>query len=92
LLEKADFSDGCKSAGPHYNPYGKIHGGPEDEVKIFKIIDMMIMIILLFFLFSFSSRNRKDTLVIWEILTPTRMESLKYTILPLVSLFYSFLL
>jgi Cu-Zn family superoxide dismutase len=29
--EKADFSDGCKSAGPHYNPHGKDHGGPEDE-------------------------------------------------------------
>merc|ERR1719284_2162119 len=29
--EKADFSDGCKSAGPHYNPFGSTHGGPEDE-------------------------------------------------------------
>merc|ERR1719284_1890660 len=29
--EKADFSDGCKSAGPHYNPFGRNHGGPEDE-------------------------------------------------------------
>ena len=31
IHEKADFSDGCKSAGPHYNPFGKNHGGPEDE-------------------------------------------------------------
>eukprot|EP00299_Pterocystis_sp_00344_P003531 c14297_g1_i1.p1 GENE.c14297_g1_i1~~c14297_g1_i1.p1 ORF type:complete len:179 (-),score=40.27 c14297_g1_i1:16-513(-) len=27
--EKADFSDGCKSAGPHYNPFGKTHGSPD---------------------------------------------------------------
>jgi Cu-Zn family superoxide dismutase len=31
--EKADFSDGCKSAGPHYNPFGKTHGGPDDEER-----------------------------------------------------------
>lgn len=29
--EKADFSEGCVSAGPHYNPHGKEHGGPDDE-------------------------------------------------------------
>lgn len=28
--EKADFSNGCASAGPHYNPFGKWHGGPDD--------------------------------------------------------------
>mmetsp|Transcript_9082 Transcript_9082/g.22241 ORF Transcript_9082/g.22241 Transcript_9082/m.22241 type:complete len:195 (+) Transcript_9082:133-717(+) len=31
IHEKADFSNGCMSAGPHYNPFGKNHGGPEDE-------------------------------------------------------------
>jgi Cu-Zn family superoxide dismutase len=31
IHEKADFSNGCMSAGPHYNPHGKNHGGPEDE-------------------------------------------------------------
>jgi superoxide dismutase, Cu-Zn family len=31
IHEKADFSDGCMSAGPHYNPFGKDHGAPEDE-------------------------------------------------------------
>jgi Cu/Zn superoxide dismutase/glutathione S-transferase len=33
IHEKADFSDGCKSAGPHYNPYKLTHGGPDDEIK-----------------------------------------------------------
>jgi len=31
--EKADFSNGCASAGPHYNPFGKTHGGPEDDER-----------------------------------------------------------
>jgi len=26
--ETADFSRGCDSAGPHYNPFGARHGGP----------------------------------------------------------------
>jgi Cu-Zn family superoxide dismutase len=26
--ETADFSRGCASAGPHYNPFGQAHGGP----------------------------------------------------------------
>jgi Cu-Zn family superoxide dismutase len=29
--EKADFSNGCLSAGPHYNPFNKNHGAPTDE-------------------------------------------------------------
>mmetsp|Transcript_38506 Transcript_38506/g.46509 ORF Transcript_38506/g.46509 Transcript_38506/m.46509 type:complete len:175 (-) Transcript_38506:165-689(-) len=33
IHEKADFSDGCMSAGPHYNPFGKTHGGPNDEER-----------------------------------------------------------
>merc|ERR1739845_199940 len=33
IHEKADFSDGCNSAGPHYNPFGKTHGAPEDEER-----------------------------------------------------------
>jgi Cu-Zn family superoxide dismutase len=33
IHEKADFSNGCLSAGPHYNPFGKTHGAPEDEER-----------------------------------------------------------
>ena len=33
IHEKADFSNGCLSAGPHYNPHGKTHGGPGDEER-----------------------------------------------------------
>jgi hypothetical protein len=25
--------EGCKTAGPHYNPHGTEHGGPDDEVR-----------------------------------------------------------
>merc|ERR1712080_196682 len=31
--EKADFSNGCKSAGPHWNPLDMDHGAPEDEIR-----------------------------------------------------------
>mmetsp|Transcript_47347 Transcript_47347/g.103592 ORF Transcript_47347/g.103592 Transcript_47347/m.103592 type:complete len:181 (+) Transcript_47347:69-611(+) len=31
--EKADFSNGCTSAGPHYNPHKKTHGAPSDEER-----------------------------------------------------------
>lgn len=31
IHEKADFSNGCVSAGGHYNPFGKNHGGPNDK-------------------------------------------------------------
>lgn len=32
IHEKADFSNGCKSAGPHWNPHGKTHGNLGDVV------------------------------------------------------------
>lgn len=31
IHEKADFSNGCVSAGPHYNPHKVAHGGPGER-------------------------------------------------------------
>ena len=28
-----NLTEGCKTAGPHYNPFKKVHGGPESEVR-----------------------------------------------------------
>ena len=33
IHEKADFSNGCLSAGPHWNPHKQNHGAPNDEVR-----------------------------------------------------------
>ncbi|KAL3882897.1 hypothetical protein ACJMK2_029199 [Sinanodonta woodiana] len=33
LHEMSDFSNGCESFGPHYNPYQTVHGGPKDHLR-----------------------------------------------------------
>ena len=59
IHEFADFSNGCVSAGPHYNPFGATHGGPTDEVRshsflfflpltlIFLVVLILIVTVLL---------------------------------------------
>lgn len=33
IHEFGNLSNGCTTAGAHYNPYKKTHGGPEDETR-----------------------------------------------------------
>ena len=33
IHQYGDLSEGCKTAGPHWNPEGKTHGGPGDSER-----------------------------------------------------------
>merc|ERR1719375_2474756 len=33
IHEFGNLIEGCKTAGPHYNPFGKTHGGPDMEER-----------------------------------------------------------
>jgi len=33
IHEFGDLSDGCQTAGAHFNPYGKTHGSPDDQER-----------------------------------------------------------
>ena len=33
IHQYGDLSDGCVSAGGHYNPYGMFHAGPDDDAQ-----------------------------------------------------------
>lgn len=35
IHQYGDSRKGCDSAGPHFNPFGKTHGGPQVRLIVF---------------------------------------------------------
>merc|ERR1712160_93119 len=33
IHQYGNLTEGCKTAGPHFNPAGNVHGGPDSEVR-----------------------------------------------------------
>ena len=33
IHQYGDLTNGCLTAGPHYNPFNMTHGGPDDEIR-----------------------------------------------------------
>ena len=33
IHEYGNLEKGCVTAGPHFNPFGKTHGGPTSEIR-----------------------------------------------------------
>ncbi|XP_077028642.1 copper chaperone for superoxide dismutase isoform X2 [Agelaius phoeniceus] len=44
IHEFGDLSDACNSCGGHFNPDGEIHGGPQDQHRVWDIIGRSVVV------------------------------------------------